>query len=474
MKNRNKITIIFSILLIGLGSCTKWTEIKPEGFLLEGEAVKSGQDVIKIVNSTYDALANRLNGNAQIYSDLLGDELADYNINGDRREMYTRGVIAFNATATDNYRGIYRCVFRANTCLDYIQKFNDLTETQKSTLEGELKFIRALSHFEIAKLYAHPKGSSPLIDANKTQTGIPLRKKVSIDPVLRSTINEMYSYIEEDLLAAISLLPNSNPANTTRKVYADKIAAKALLAKVYFQSNQYQKAIDILNDVLSDNAYQLSDSLNHFDNASFSKEYLFQFVSTGTGDNRAAGYTGNYRSDNVAVPNMQISKLAYDYMNQDTTDKRLGLIKVINKGKPEEVYGSKKFDYDFFDVPYLLLTDMYLMRAEALAITNQNLTTAATDVNKIISRSYITPAPKLLTGAELPDVIKAKVRDERRREFLLEGDRIQSFKRIGANGETQTPNTIRNAEFNCNGLVFAFPQTEVTIGFTQNPTQACN
>ncbi|MES2381849.1 MAG: RagB/SusD family nutrient uptake outer membrane protein [Bacteroidota bacterium] len=474
MKNRNKITIIFSILLIGLGSCTKWTEIKPEGFLLEGEAVKSGQDVIKIVNSTYDALANRLNGNAQIYSDLLGDELADYNINGDRREMYTRGVIAFNATATDNYRGIYRCVFRANTCLDYIQKFNDLTETQKSTLEGELKFIRALSHFEIAKLYAHPKGSSPLIDGNKTQSGIPLRKKVSIDPVLRSTINEMYSYIEEDLLAAISLLPNSNPANTTRKVYADKIAAKALLAKVYFQSNQYQKAIDILNDVLSDNAYQLSDSLNHFDNASFSKEYLFQFVSTGTGDNRAAGYTGNYRSDNVAVPNMQISKLAYDYMNQDTTDKRLGLIKVINKGKPEEVYGSKKFDYDFFDVPYLLLTDMYLMRAEALAITNQNLTTAATDVNKIISRSYITPAPKLLTGAELPDVIKAKVRDERRREFLLEGDRIQSFKRIGANGETQTPNTIRNAEFNCNGLVFAFPQTEVTIGFTQNPTQACN
>lgn len=474
MKNSNKITVIFSILLISLSSCTKWTEIKPEGFLLEGEAVKNGQDVIKIVNSTYDALANRLNGNAQIYNDLLGDELADYNINGDRREMYTRGVIAFNATSTDNYRGIYRCVFRANTCLDYIQKFDDLTATQKSALEGELKFIRALSHFEIAKLYAHPKGTSPLIDPNKAQSGIPLRKKVSIDPVLRSTINEMYSFIEEDLLAAIALLPNSNPANTAKKVYADKIAAKALLAKVYFQSNQYQKAIDILNDVISDNSYQLSDSLNHFDNASFSKEYLFQFVSTGTGDNRAAGYTGNYRSDNVAVPNMQISKLAYDYMNQDTTDKRLGLIKVINKGKPEEVYGSKKFDYDYFDVPYLLLTDMYLMRAEALAITNQNLTTAATDLNKIISRSYTNAASKLLTGAELPEVIKAKVRDERRREFLLEGDRIQNFKRIGANGETQTPNTIRNAEFNCNGLIFSYPQTEVTIGFAQNPIQACN
>jgi hypothetical protein len=125
-------------------------------------------------------------------------------------------------------------------------------------------------------------------------------------------------------------------------------------------------------------------------------------------------------------------------------------------------------------VPYLLLTDMYLMRAEALAITNQNLTTAAADLNKIINRSYVDASTKVMTGSELADVIKFRVRNERRREFLLEGDRIQTFKRIGANGEIQTPNTIRNATFNCNGLIFAYPQTEVTIGFSQNPLQTCN
>ncbi|MFA9214985.1 MAG: RagB/SusD family nutrient uptake outer membrane protein, partial [Candidatus Methylacidiphilales bacterium] len=362
MKSINKITIIVSILLIGFSSCTSWTEIKPEGLLLEDEAVKSGQDVVRIVNSTYDALANRLNGTAQIYNDLLGDELADYNISGDRREMYTRGVIPFNSSSNDNYKGIYRCIFRANTCLDYIQKFNDLTATEKSTLEGEIKFIRALSHFEIAKVYAHPMGTSPLVNANGGQSGIPLRTKVTIDPVLRSSIAASYAFIIEDLIAAIALLPENHPGNTTKKVYADKDAAKALLAKVYFQSNQYQKAITVLNDLLASTKYKLSDSLNHFDNVGFSSEYLFQFVSTGTGDNRAGGYTGNYRSDNVAVPNLQISLLAYKYMMQDTTDKRIGLIKVINKGKPEEVYGSNKFNKDFFDVPYLLLTDMYLMR----------------------------------------------------------------------------------------------------------------
>lgn len=474
MKSINKITIIVSILLIGFSSCTSWTEIKPEGLLLEDEAVKSGQDVVRIVNSTYDALANRLNGTAQIYNDLLGDELADFNINGDRKEMYTRGVIPFNSSSNDHYKGIYRCVFRANTCLDYIQKFDDLTSTEKSTLEGEIRFIRALSHFEIAKLYAHPMGTSPLVNANGSQTGIPLRKKVTIDPVIRSSIKETYSYIVEDLIAAIALLPENHPGNTTKKVYADKDAAKALLAKVYFQSNQYPEAISYLNDLLANPKYKLSDSLNHFDNASFSSEYLFQFVSTGTGDNRASGFTGNYRSDNVAVPNMQISSLAYRYMIQDTTDKRIGLIKVINKGKPEEVYGSIKYNKDFFDVPYLILSDMYLMRAEALAIANQNLNTAAADVNKIITRSYIDAPAKLLTGSELPDVIKFRVREERRREFLLEGDRIQTFKRIGANGEIQTPNIMRNAAFNCNGLIFAYPQTEVTIGFSQNPIQTCN
>lgn len=474
MKNNYKIIVVLSTLIISLVSCSKWTEIKPEGFLLEDEAVKSGQDVKRIVNSTYDALANRLNGNAQIFNDLLGDELADFNINGDRREMYTRGVIAFNGTSTDNFRGIYRCIFRANTCLDYIQKFDDITPTEKNTLEGELKFIRALSHFEIAKLYAHPKGTSSLVDATAEQSGIPLRTKVSIDPVLRSSINQTYDNIASDLISAIALLPSVHPANSIKKVYADKDAAKALLAKVYFQSNQYQKAIDVLDDLLSNASLKLSDSLNHFDNKSFSMEYLFQFVSTGTGDNRGGAYTGNYRSDNVAVPNLQISALAYNYMKQDTMDKRLNLIKVINKGKPEEVYGSLKFNYDFLDVPYLLLTDMYLMRAEALAITNQKLTTAAADLNKIINRSYIDASSKVMTGSELADVIKFRVRNERRREFLLEGDRIQTFKRIGANGEIQTPNTIRNAAFNCNGLIFAYPQTEVTIGFSQNPLQTCN
>jgi len=474
MKKINKITIIVSLLIIGFSSCTSWTEIKPEGLLLEDEAVTSGQDVVRIVNSTYDALANRLNGTAQIYNDLLGDELADFNINGDRKEMYTRGVIPFNSSSNDNFKGIYRCVFRANTCLDYIQKYDNDSFFNKSILEGEIKFIRALSHFEIAKLYAHPKGTSPLVDANGAQLGIPIRKIVTIAPVLRSTINGTYEAIENDLLDAIALLPIAHPLNTVKKAHADKNAAKALLAKVYFQSNQYQKAIDVLNDLLSNTNLVLSDSLNHFDNKSFNKEYLFQFVSTGTGDNRASGYTGNYRSDNVAIPNMQISSLAYNYMIQDTTDKRINLIKVINKGKPDEVYGSAKYNYDYFDVPYLLLTDMYLMRAEALAITNQNLSTAASDVNKIITRSYSNATSKILSGSELAEVIKFRVREERRREFLLEGDRIQTFKRIGANGEIQTPNTMRNAAFNCNGLIFSYPQTEVTIGFSQNPLQTCN
>jgi hypothetical protein len=118
---------------------------------------------------------------------------------------------------------------------------------------------------------------------------------------------------------------------------------------------------------------------------------------------------------------------------------------------------------------------MYLMRAEALAITNQNLPTAADDLNKIINRSYLNATAKILTGAEIADVIKARARDERRREFLLEGDRIQTYKRIGANDENISVNNyIRNAPFNCNGLIFSYPQTEVTIGFAQNPLQSCN
>uniref|UniRef100_UPI0040481B95 RagB/SusD family nutrient uptake outer membrane protein n=1 Tax=Mariniflexile sp. TaxID=1979402 RepID=UPI0040481B95 len=63
------------------------------------------------------------------------------------------------------------------------------------------------------------------------------------------------------------------------------------------------------------------------------------------------------------------------------------------------------------------------------------------------------------------------VREQRRIELLGEGNRINDLKRIGVN---ETSLTIRNAPWNCNGMVFQFPATEVFTGFIQNPTGGCN
>jgi hypothetical protein len=473
MKRIYKLGIIIALAIFSFASCTKWTEIKPEGTFLEEDAVKSGQDVIKILNSTYDALANRFGGSSrcvQVYNDLLGDELADFNINGSFRQVYLRSTGNFERDFRDDYQGLYRCVYRVNTCQEYINKFNDLSAEEKNTIQGETRFIKALAHFEIARLWAQPYGSA--ININASQSGIPLRKSVSIEPVLRSTLLQTYEYIANELKDAINLLPETNPRNTNKKTYADKNAAKALLAKVYFHTNQYSLSIPLLNEVIAANQNMFSDSLNHFDNANFGKEYLFAFVSTGNTDNRGQCFTSNYRSDNVDIARMLISQTAYDFMKTDTSDKRLSLIKVNKPGTSSESYASKKYDFNFLDVPYLLLTDMYLMRAEALAITNQNIPTAVADINKIISRAYRSPASKLLTGSESVNTIKQRIRDERRKEFLLEGDRVQTFKRIGANGETT--DKVRNAAFNCNGLIFAFHVTEISKGFLQNAQENCN
>jgi hypothetical protein len=55
----------------------------------------------------------------------------------------------------------------------------------------------------------------------------------------------------------------------------------------------------------------------------------------------------------------------------------------------------------------------------------------------------------------------------------LEGDRVTQLKRIGAFHLTSS--TIRNAPWNCPGMVLQFPSSAGTVqGFIFNPEGGCN
>lgn len=124
-----------------------------------------------------------------------------------------------------------------------------------------------------------------------------------------------------------------------------------------------------------------------------------------------------------------------------------------------------KFNRSIFHVPLLHYSDILLIRAEAAAETN-NVAQAEMDINQILSRAGLST----VTGISRDQLIDL-ARNQRRIELLGEGNRVNDLKRIGVQ---ETSLTIRNAPWNCNGMLFQFPATEVFTGFVQNPVGGCN
>lgn len=463
MKTRNYINILTVALLVTVAGCKKITEEKPETAFTEEDAIKTPQDVQNLLNSCYDAFANQWNGKVQTANDLLSDDLSKP-LKDDatfQTEIYLRNTTIFNSDVGDVYRNLYLIPFRINSLPALYDKVG-VSATERVRMDAEARFLRAACHFEVLKLWAQPAGYT----ADNSHIGIVVRDVNSQLPKQRSSVKESYDFIISDLKIAEANLPATNGN------YATKWAAKALLAKVYYQLNERETALLYLNDVIANSGKTLAATLNRFDNANAQSEYIFATISTNAStDNRGSRFIEKYRSDKDNE-SFTISSELYTLLTVDTFDLRgKTLVTVKNQGKDNERYAVKKFDADYFGVPVLTLTDMYLTRAEVLA-EKGNISAAADDINKIVGRAYSDSTGKSLSPNSTQSGALTFIRLQRRLELFCEGDRVQELKRIGA---FQSPNlTIRNAPWNCPGMALQFPSTETGAGFIFNQSGGCN
>jgi len=457
-------------VMLGITACEKSLEVEPDPSfgLAPDVAIQNAEDMQQLLNSCYDACANMMNGQFQVLSDLMGDDVVrPTNNDGNLTAIYNHTSSEFNGTIGGAYAQPYFTIYRCNI-MDLYWDQLDLSASEKDRMQGEAAFLRALCHYETVKLWAQPAGYT----GDNSHNGIIERKRALNEVVPRTPVASNYNFIINDLNTAIAKLPVSNG------VYANQAAAKALLAKVYFTMGRYDDALPLLNDVIG-LGFTLSDSLNRFKRAEVESEIIFGFVTAGTPYDinvRGATFKDMYRNDLLPDGNLPILGLSADLRNLlkgDTSDQRGKLVKVINEGQPNEFYASTKFNINDFASPYLTLTDMLLTRAEIHAIKG-NTAQAISDILPIVKRAYVPSANKeLAINALSGPALVEEIRLQRRLEMHLEGDRLTQVKRIGAfHNNTQT---IRNAPWNCNGMVLQFPASAGTVkGFQFNPTGGCN
>jgi len=258
------ITLVIPFLII-FTSCNDFLKEEPKTFLSPDFYFQSPSQVKAAVNGVYtfldDIFDATIGPGTEVY--LFLEYLPGY---GDRPYSSSDENLnqAFNLNVKeDNYyverlwSSAYLAIENCNSIIENMPKVTTeiMNENEKNKLWGEVYFLRAYNYFNLVRLF----GDVPLkLKSTRDLTDI----KIPL-----SSVEEVYSQIEKDLIAADSLMSNDEWVNGEGRIA--KGAVKSLLAKVYITMAGYpllkgvpfyQKAYEKADAVMKSNKFYIFNS----------------------------------------------------------------------------------------------------------------------------------------------------------------------------------------------------------------------
>lgn len=383
------------------------------------------------------------------------------------------------------WKYLYSCIRDANYAIRQFPKATSMTEEEKQSYLAQAKFLRAFAYFGLVRYWA----------------GVPLRteENIGVDNVPRSSEEDIYDFILSDLDYAVKYIPESN----TRGL-PNRDAADYLLACVYMQLKQYDKALPLLQTIVKSNKYSLVSvkKANDFDNvfgpdAKETSEEVY-YLKSEAGPKGGWMAPAYYAHPNAMVNGKKLCKTAGYYViyasdkssiisNWDTRDLRRQYdLLQYNIGFPNTVtYLVSKFrDGDTSanpgnDDPLVRYTDVLLLYAEAEARVNNGPNEEAMEaINQIHRRAYgKTPRLKSSIDYRLSDYptldsfMKLLVQEEGYETFG-EGKRWLFLKRLGIVKEQIKEAKGIDIDSTC--LLFPIHEDEYNVNLAIDPKKDQN
>ncbi|HEV8283044.1 MAG TPA: RagB/SusD family nutrient uptake outer membrane protein [Chitinophagaceae bacterium] len=236
MKNIRITTTIFLAItiLVLLGSCKKdFIEIEPKGqFLTQNYYANRDQAYAGLV-AAYDVMRKNAGGFENMIT--MMNAGSDDNYAGGGGATDGAGIQGFsNYTINPNimprsfWSDHYQGIFRANILLVKLPGV-PMDAGEKARFTAEVKALRALYYFNLVRMFKNiPLLLEPLSTAD-------------IYNVAQAAPAAVYAQIEKDLTEAIAALPSSVVLATEAGRFT-KVAAQALLGKVYLYENKKTEA----------------------------------------------------------------------------------------------------------------------------------------------------------------------------------------------------------------------------------------
>lgn len=228
-------------LLVLLGSCKKdFIEIEPKGRFLTQNYYSTKEEAMAGLVAVYDVLRKNSGGFENMIT--MMNAGSDDNFAGGGGASDGAGIQGFSTYTlnpniipgsfwSDHYQG----VFRANILLAKLPGVN-MDAGEKARFVAEAKALRATYYFNLVRMFRNiPLLIEPLNTAD-------------IYNVTQATPADVYAQIEKDLSEAIPNLPSTLNMSKEAGRFT-KVAAQAMLGKVYLYNNKKTEAAALLAQV---------------------------------------------------------------------------------------------------------------------------------------------------------------------------------------------------------------------------------
>ncbi|WP_316839248.1 RagB/SusD family nutrient uptake outer membrane protein [Pedobacter gandavensis] len=462
---RSYINILFFIIILGLSSCEKFLDKSPNSKQAQVSTLADCQALLDDFNTMNASYPNDNEASCDNY--YLLDATWTALANQEDRDFYVWAAGAQHLSASLQWAAPYKAMYYSNLVLENLQKINSSDVTLNNTLRGSALFFRAFTAYSIAQLYAKPYN----IATAGQDMGIPFRTTTALEVESeRSTVKETYDKIVQDLNEAIPLLP----VNSSIQTRPNKVAAYALLARVYLSMEDYINAGKMADESLK--LYNVLMDYNSLDAratvpiARFNPEVIFHAVTI--------------FSDLLHINNAKIDQILYDsYLVNDLRKTVFFRTNTVAQGGG---FGFKG-NYNGLATSILfcgLATDeTYLIRAECYARAG-NKESALADLNALLKMRWnpnatVPSNPYVdITASNAEDALKI-ILTERRKELLYRCLRWTDLRRLNRDNRfkidlvrKQNGNGATIATLPANDLryVLLIPQDVMTLTkVQQNP-----
>lgn len=407
---RTKFIYIFYILLFT--NCSSFLDVDPRSSISGDGIIKDETSANAAISGVYDALRSYYSVNYQSIAYLSGDNVQWTGSQSQVQEFINHRVNPENGTIASSWNGIYTTINRANNVINAIANDDaaEIPATVKDKVLGQAYAIRGLAYFDLARVW----GGVPLITEPTAKVGDNIG-------IARSTVDQTYQQVINDLNLAEDLLPN-----TTDRFAFTKKTVWALKARYHLYKKNWAEARDYAKLLIEDQSnYELISPYYSFfkNDVTGTKESVFElFYSTNEPNPHRAQWqpqtNGGTRQWAPADPLIGL------LTNPGTAGARSVLIAKDNQNR---WYGDLYYRSTGADPTYVIrIAELYLIRAEAYAELNEyNL--AVEDLNRVRKRALLENRPFTTSKSDL----LLWIENERRLEFAFEAHRWFDLVRTG-------------------------------------------